>query len=276
MADRSVFTELAKTVLFSAAVVAAGLSLNPAASHAMIFWDDEMEPGSTGYEHLVEDGYPCGDMPGFNYDTVVKVSGAGSMKETFPGLQFHQQCGGYADRGFPATDDLWGRFYIRLSPNFIVSEITTKVMRNDTDTNLDHWWGMPWGQNVLAVALQNYPTTGDSRNFYANVGDGKLTLGEWVCIETHIKHNTVGQANGLVEAFKNDELFLSYTGLEIRKVSEGTQNAHFVSNRMYRQDGQGSIHYDRVAFGDSRIGCLDSVPPVDDMSPMAPVGLSVQ
>jgi hypothetical protein len=257
-------------------VVAAVLSLVPISSHAAVFWDDEMEAGNTGYPGLVSNGYSCGGVPGFTYDTVNKVSGSASLKENFPGLQYHQQCGGFADRSFPSTSDLWGRFYVRLSPSFVVSTVTTKIMRNDTNTDQDHWWGMAFGSNQVMLALQNYPTIGSSRNFYTNVGDGALPRGQFVCIETRIKLNTVGQADGLVEAYKNGVRFLYYTGLEIRKVSQGTQGAQFYQNRMYRQDGAGSINYDRVAMGNTRIGCLGSVPASDSTPPAPPVGVVVR
>ncbi len=270
---RSMSAENNKTLLLSL-VVTAILSLVPISSHAAVFWDDEMEASNTGYSGLVSNGYSCGGVPGFTYDTVNKVSGSASLKENFPGTpQYYQLCGGFADRYFPSTDDLWGRFYIRLSPDFVVNHVQTKVMRNDTDSVQDHWWGMLFGSNALSVQLQNYPTTGSTRNFYPNVGDGNLPRGQFVCIETRIKHNTVGQADGLVEAYKNGVRFMYYTGLEIRKVSQGTQGTHFVSNRMYRQDGGGSINYDRVAMGNTRIGCLGSTPAGDSTPPAPPVGV---
>jgi hypothetical protein len=256
-------------------IVTAVLSLIPISSHAAVFWDDEMEAGNTGYPGLVANGYTCGGVVGFQYDTVNKISGTASLKENFGGIQY-EACGGFADRYFPQTDDLWGRFYIRLSPNFVVGTISTKIMRNDTNTVQNHWWGMPWSSNFVALGLQNYPTNGAGKSFYPNVGDGSLPRGQFVCIETRIKHNTVGQADGLVEAYKNGVRFLYYTGLEIRKVSQGTQNAHFASNRMYRQNGGGSINYDRVAFGNTRIGCLGSVPASDSTLPTIPNGVSVR
>lgn len=264
-----------KKSLFLSLIATVALSLLPIVSHAAVFWDDEMEAGNTGYPRLVENGYTCGGVVGFQYDTVNKISGTASLKENFGGIQY-LDCGGFADRSFPATDDLWGRFYIRLSPAFVVDPTVTKIMRNDTNTVQDHWWAMMWGSNVLMVGLQNYPTTGSTKNFYTNVGDGTLPRGQFVCIETHIKHNTVGLADGLVEAYKNGVRFLSYTGLEIRKTSEGTQNAHFESNRIYRQKGGGSINYDRVAFGNTRIGCLGSLPAGDTTPPAAPIGVTAR
>jgi|CXWL01.1.fsa_nt_gi hypothetical protein len=241
-------------------VITAVLSLLPVSSHAAVFWDDEMEPGNTGYVTV---------MPTTGgFDTTVKFSGTASLREDFNGTTQ----GGFEDRTFPATDDLWGRFYIRLSPGFVAAN-QTKIMRNDTNTELMHWWGMLFGDRAVTVQLQNYPVTGQTTNFYPNVGNGTLGDGQWSCIETRIKNNTVGQADGVVEAYKDGVQFMNYAGLEIRKSSQGTQNAQFVSNRMYRQGGTGSIWYDRVAFGNTRIGCLGSAPTNDISPPTAPVGL---
>ncbi|MBX9659751.1 MAG: hypothetical protein K2X00_14375 [Nitrospiraceae bacterium] len=244
-------------------VITAVLSLLPVSSHAAVFWDDEMEPGNTGY------GTVMPTTGGF--DNTVKFSGAASLREDFNGTTQ----GGFEDRTLPATDDLWSRFYIRLSPGFVVAN-QTKIMRNDTNTGLMHWWGMLFGGRSVTVQLQNYPTNGDTVNFYPNVGDGILTDNQWICIETRIKNNTVGQADGIVEAYKNGALFMYHAGLEIRKASQGTQNAQFVSNRMYRQAGTGSIWYDRVALGNTRIGCLGSAPTNDTIPPASPNGLIVR
>jgi hypothetical protein len=242
-----------KIIPLLALVGASVLSFLPISAQAEVFWDDEMESGNSGY---VFSTAVCNELVAFTFDATQKVSGSGSVRLDYPGEP--HTCGGFCDRSIPPTDDLWGRFYIRLSPDFKTSAVQTKVMRNDTNSIHSHWWCMMWGNTSLLVALQNYPTKGSTRNMYANVGDGTIPLGEWTCIETRIKHNTVGKADGLVEAYKNGVRFLYYTDLEIRKISEGTQDAHFVQNRMYRQGGKGSIWYDRLAFGNERIGALES------------------
>ena len=127
--------------------------------------------------------------------------------------------------------------------------------------------------------MQNYPTIGDAVNFYPNVGDGSVPSdGSWVCIETRIKLNAVGQADGVIEAYKNGVQFTNYTGLEFRKVSQGSQNNVFTFNRIFRQNGTGSLNYDRLAFGNTRIGCLGSIPAPSPSngSIAAPSNLSVR
>lgn len=267
-----------KRTLLLSLVVTAVLLLLPISSHAAVFWDDELESGNTGYGGLLNIG-PCGGLPSFEYDTVTKMSGAASLQLNYPGTpEYHQLCGGFADRTFPNTDDLWGRFYVRLSPGFVVDSTQTKMMRNDAnDPALSFWWGMLFGSNAISVQAQNYPVIGSTRNFYTNVGDGALpTTGQWVCIETRIRFNVVGQSNGLIEAWKNGVQFMSYTGLAFRNAGQYSEDLQFHSNRMYRQDGGGSINYDRLAFGNTRIGCLGSVPTNDTAPPAAPRGLFIR
>lgn len=265
-------------ILLCSLFVTALLSLLPISSHATVFWEDELESGNTGY-HGVTGTPNCGGLPSWEYDTANKVSGNASMKATFPGTpQYRQQCGGFWDRTFTPSQDMWTRFYIRLSPGFVVDYVQTKIMRHDaTDTNLSNWWGLLFGSSTISVQLQNNPI-GSTTNVYANVGDGNIRTnpeGQWVCIETHERMNDMGSANGVVEAWKNGVQFLNYTGVVFRTATQ-FPNYLFSAVRMYRQDGGGSINYDKLAVGNTRIGCSGSVPTNDTSPPGPPTGLSIR
>lgn len=254
-----------RTLLLSLVVMVV-LSVLPMSSHATTFWDDELESGNTGYDFSALMNSTCGGVTWGAYDTVNKVSGTASLKENFPGPNL---CGGFADRYFPNTTDLWSRFYVRLSPGFVVDGTGTKLMNNSTDKILSNWWVMMFGRPDLVIAVQNYPA-GNTTNLYPNTGNGSLRTnpeGQFLCIETRTKLNDVGQANGVIEAYKNGVQIMNHTGLEMRTVSQGSQNSTFIFNRMYRQHGTGSINYDRLAFGNTRIGCLGSAPPSEIQPP---------
>ena len=232
-----------------------------ASAQAVIYWDDEMEAGNNGYDlETMIQNTDCGGEPWGAFDTVNKVSGAASIKLNYPPAAAEGECGGATDRSFPGTTDLWSRFYIRLSPGFATNYVSTKVMRPTTNGVLSGWWAFFWGSQELSLSMQNYPTIGDAVNFYPNVGDGSVPSdGSWVCIETRIKLNAVGQADGVIEAYKNGVQFTNYTGLEFRKVSQGSQNDVFTYNSLFRQGGLGTINYDRLAFGNERIGPIGSL-----------------
>jgi len=254
-------------------------SLLPISSRAAVFWDDELEEGNTGYNFETRFKDMCGSVVWGSFDTVNKVSGTASLKLNFPGVKFHDLCGGFTDRFFTGTTDLWARWYIRFEPGFILDSVSTKVMNQSTDGNQSNWWGFKWGSNQLVVDVQNYPINGSTQSFAPNVGDGSVPInGSWVCIETRTKLNTVGQADGLLEAYKNGTRYMNYTGLEYRKVSQGSQNNVFTFNRIFRQNGTGSLNYDRLAFGNTRIGCLGSIPAPSPSngSIAAPSNLSVR
>jgi len=250
-------------------------SLLPISSRAAVFWDDELESGNTGYP-LMFTLPSCGGATSGN-DTTNKVSGSGSLRLGYPSNDI--TCGGFADRSFSATTDLWGRFYIRLSPGFIVSPVATKIMNNSTDGGgVSFWWAMYGGSSNLMITGQGYPPGINAVNYFSNVGNGNLRTspeGGFVCVETRIKLNTVGSADGVIEAYKNGVLVMNHTGIVMRTAGTSTETVRFIFNRMYRQYGQGDINYDRLAFGNTRIGPIGGEPPPTPTVPSAPTGLAV-
>ena len=241
-----------------------------------IHWDDELQPGSTGWSPTLESRFTdtCGGVNWGSYDTVNKVSGTASLKLNFP---VSLDCGGFTDKAFTSTTDLYSRFYIRLSSGFASNSVGTKLMYHSTQFIQSNFLAFMWGGRDISYTVQNYPTNGETRVFYPNVGSGDVpNNGSFYMIETRTKLNTVGQADGIIEFWKNSVQFMNYTGLEFRKVSQGTQNNTFTFVRLFRQHGLGSINYDRLAFGNTRIGPIGGEPPPPPATvPSAPTGLQV-
>jgi hypothetical protein len=257
-----------KKALLLSLVVTAVLSLLPISSHATVFWDDEMESGNSGYDIV----------PGaMSYDTSVKFSGNGSVRlnypsECYPDASAQVNCGGYMDRNFPATVNLYRRFYIRLSAGFQVSDVYTKIMRSDTTGPNSNWWAMGCcGNRHFLVGNQNVPTMGSTTNSYANFSFPNDA--QWHCVETHEQLNTPGTANGITQVWVDGTQVMNHINTMYRQAGD---NSLFHNNRLYRQTGLGSIWYDRVAVGDQRIGCSGSPPNADTTPPMAPSGLLVR
>jgi hypothetical protein len=254
-----------KRTLLLFLVVSAVLSLVPISSHAAIFWDDEMESGGTGFTFNLNQ--PCGGANAFTFDTTQKVSGNGSVRLDYSGAN---NCGGFADRSYAQTDDLYSRVYIRFSPNWVTSPVVTKFTRSDTNGPNSNWWTMLWGGTTLSVGAQNVPVLGSTVNYYSNFTFSK---GVWYCVETREYLGTAGTANGIIEAWVNGNKVMGVTGVQFRQSGD---NSLYVNKRMYRQEGTGSIWYDRMAVGNSRIGCIGSVPASDSTPPAPPVGLLVR
>ncbi len=231
----------------------------PTISHSAVFWDDEMESGNTGYNII------SGAM---SFDTSVKFSGNGSIRLDYPSVCYpdasaQNNCGGYMDRTFTPTGTFYRRFYIRLSSGFTVSDVFTKLMRSDTNGQTSNWWTLGCcGSKQLEVHDQNVPV-GTTSVYYANFTMQDAT---WYCVETYEQLNTPGVANGVQQAWVNGAQVLNQTGIPFRASGD---NSLYNNNRLYRQTGLGSIWFDRVAVGDTRIGCSGTPPPSNDTTPPA-------
>lgn len=248
--------------------------LLPISSHATVFWDSELEEGNSSYDISALGG-------AFTYDTSVKVSGNGSLRLDYPPMcepatAGGNGCGGYTDRSFTPTSTFYRRIYFRMSSGFDTSiNNYTKMFRSDTTGPNSNWWTMGQGNGVVGgktfvVGLQNSPAVGATQNVWSNF---TFSDGRWYCIETLEQLNTPGVANGVVRAWVDGVQVLNATGVIYRQAGD---DSLFKNNRLYRQTGVGSIWYDRLAVGDSRIGCSGSPTPTDTNPPAAPSGLTVR
>lgn len=261
----------------------------PSWANATIFWDDEMEQGNTNYSaaYMLSTLIPGGQMA---YDTSVKYSGNASVRLNYPvackaGPVGGSQCGGGISQSFPPTDELWRRAYFRMSgtgPNptssgvFETSVTAFTKMFNaqsayfsfGTITNFysRYWWIMGCcGSKAFLQTQENVPSQGHATNLYMNF---TFSDNRWYCIETHEKMNTPGVANGIAEAWVDGVRLNGASNVMWRPAGIYTQ---WISSTIIRQEGTGNIWYDRVATGDSRIGCLGSPPPPDTTPPSTPV-----
>ena len=239
----------------------------PLLAHATVFWEDEMEPGNTGY-NLVG-----GAMA---FDTSTKFSGNGAVRLDYPSVCYpdasaQNNCGGYMDRAITPTSTLYRRFYVRLSSGFTVSDVYTKLMRSDTSGPNSNWWVLGCcGSKQLLVSEQNVPNVGSTINVPTSF---TMQDARWYCVETMEQLNTPGVANGQSQVWVDGVQVMNQTGITYRQAGD---NSLFVNNRLYRQTGIGSIWFDRIAVGDSRIGCSGAPPPSDTTPPAVPSGLTAR
>jgi hypothetical protein len=215
-----------------------------------------MESGNSGYN--LNDLIAQNAVGAIVFDTSQKVSGSGSMKYVYPSGQCNPDanaqanCGGFIDQGFTATTTLYRRVYVRLSAGFIVTDDAyTKLFRSDTTDNLySNWWTLGCcNSRELNVGNQNVPlgdTTTEFTGFF-------LADTTWYCIETRETLSTPGVADGILTVWVDGTQVLNKTNIMYRTSGNTFQ---FNNNRMYRQGGDGAIWFDRLAVGDTRIGCL--------------------
>lgn len=248
-------------------LTSAFLVFGQSASQATVFWDDEMESGNSGYS------LASGAM---SFDTSTKFSGNGSLRLDYPSQCYPDkilqgfQCGGYVDRTFPATSNLYRRFYLKMADNFTVGDTETKIMATypGGNTTFTTWWEFRFGSHEFSAVVSRTADGGS-----VPYGRGAIPFGQWVCIETHEQLNTPGQANGVYELWVNGTQVLSAKNVTF--LVSGDNNKMGI-NRLYRQVGLGSLWFDRIAVGDSRIGCAGSPPPSSSPPPATPTGLVVQ
>ncbi len=218
-------------------------------ANAAVFWEDELEPGNTGYPLV----------GGMSYATSPVYSGTHSLKEHFIGN--HNQSGTYIERYFgTSTEDLWSRYYIYLD-NFIPdAQVGTKMMlQGEACCYPSFWWIMPFGQTTLTVAVQGI--NGGTETL--NISGANIPQNRWACIETHIRMSGPGARNGIIEAWIDGNQVIARYDLPMRDATANGKNsptAKFTFNQLYVQYGQGDLYYDKLAVGNQRIGCSGAPP----------------
>lgn len=251
-------------------------------AHAVVFWDDELESGNTNISaaYMQSTLIPQGIMA---YDTSVKFSGAGSLRLNYPSSCYtvtpSSACGGSVARMFPPVDDFYQRIYFRMSgagPNptssgvfRVASTVFTKMMKGEGTAATNgliprHWWTMGCcGSKNFGISEERVPV--NPTNTTVEVSSITFLDNRWYCIETQVKMNDVGIANGIARAWVDGVQVLNDTDVLWRNSGMDTV-AKWNQFGLFRQVGEGNIWYDRAAVGDTRIGCIgatqgDTTPP---------------
>ena len=260
----------------------------PIPSQAATFWDDGFE------NHLTPnwDTGSCGGSPQDGCNPVISTdvahSGTHSLKGNYlcPGAENGiTPCGAFYDRQHTPTNEIWTRFY-SYTVNFVNSPVETKRFfhksgNSPSNVLVDHWWGSRSGglstERQVITSLAPCNAGDDACIYYSNVASKPLNDGQWYCIESHVKNNTAGQANGTIEMWVDGTQTVGYYNRELF----GGPNPipQYSALRIYVQSGYGLMYYDDFAVGDTRIGCGVGQSPAqgaDITPPSAPAGLTVR
>jgi len=260
------------------------LLLTVTQSWAGTHWDEDFENHlSPTWDTCAFAGCPQdGINPSISTD--VAFNGTHSLKGAYNAQCAPVGCGHWIDRTHPATEEVYTQFYYRTS-NFTYEATTgTKhfLQASQTYAAPNFWWRHHYGSRELGVASQvdasicpnGPPGPYDSCNYYPNVASVPLNDNQWYCIETHIKMNTPGVANGVLELWVNGRLTMRYVdrtfrGTAVKGPNGNSSQANFEYVRIYVQSGIGDMYYDLFAVGSTRIGCVGSR---DSTPPAAPTG----
>lgn len=188
-------------------------------------------------------GFPC--APGvfgttalqpYFLDSTVKLFGAQSLRYNFVGNQYDgwNLSGGYNDRDFTPTSEIWITLYNRMSGGFqvaggggvggVVTKSLYTFMRSPTrcvlnsnpmapapcgspgaQNQINGWSsGYQWGgrmMNMGAQGIKDAPIPYGSHTLLHNVTPFHQPDNKWICYEWHFKLNTPGQSDGLFEQY---------------------------------------------------------------------------
>ena len=204
------------------------------------------------------------------------------------GLEVTIPTGGY--RGFgpyarlaEATDEAWFRYYVRLVdfrpvssgklPGLADASVTVNAKGCKPSTTSDPGWSARLmfdtvgtagaGPNEVPIGLYLYHLDqagdcGDELMFGT-----ALKQQRWTCLEGHVRMNTPGSSDGMIEAWVDGESTLARTGLAFRRagedgvaVREMWDNVYFGGK--YATPNPLSLVLDEMAVSDTgRIGCID-------------------
>lgn len=228
-------------------------------------------------------------------DSNIKFSGAGSLRYNYTdrcqvtdGTAGTQPCGGSTARNFPYAAEHYGRLWIRIPSNFRIGAYNgqTKVWGVRSTQGLSKVWFNFQGTALsMLVSAENTPNDGQTSNLYLNYAPPRDT---WTCLEWRIKANTPGQPNGLLDFWVNGSATPTRSSTNIQW--RGSTNTSYLNfHHPYRQSAgppplpypqsNGNLTYlwfDRVAYGNTRIGCSGTPPPQDTTNPNPPTNLTAQ
>ena len=118
---------------------------------------------------------------------------------------------------FPAEDELYIRFYFRLSANFQWHPITQKLIYfhcgqvDFEDTNhvltTGHW------DHAVSLMTQHNKGSGSDEQVFHSGSVNQVTKNVWHKIVMHLIINTPGQHNGIAQVWFNDQLAIDQSDL---------------------------------------------------------------
>jgi hypothetical protein len=255
-------------------------------SHADMFWQEDFEaPANLGNWQRSTPSMPY-------VSSTLPYQGLQSLQLDYNG----PTGGGYMDRQHPNVDEVYTRFYTQTKAfSYEASTGTKRFQQMNLNTPYQYpnfWWENIFGSREMAiigqVVAEPCASTGhaayDSCPYYPNMARVPLSDNRWYCIETHLKMNKPGVADGVIELWIDGVQTMSHTGRTFRGPSVSNPNGNssltnFNNIRIYRQAGVGTMWYDNFAVGSTRIGCsggsTPSTPtPSTTSAPTTPSGVT--
>lgn len=214
---------------------------------------------------------------------------AGSLKLAFgrtPSAYFDA-----VDAGVTRHRDIYWRLYVRNAPDWTgggggkLSRATSFAGSNWQQAMIAHLWSGGSGGNHLAIdpasgtdAQGNLRTTGyndfdNLRWLGARTGETALfsstNVGDWYCVEAHVRLNDAGQSNGVFEYWIDGRSEARASSLNwVGSYAEYGINAVFLENHWNDGAPRAQERYlDNFVVSTERIGCGDAPTPPPSSPP---------
>jgi hypothetical protein len=273
-------------------------------NHPAWLWCDDFDSETT----LTDGSYfEVSRRGGFGVTTDEAFAGAGSVKGTYSpeepgygGVKFsfgRTQVGAkrYLDRDF---EEVYWRVYHKVKTGWQgtgmkMSRATIFTGPNWQQAAIGHIWeGGTHGVGMDPVSgVEGNRVTTTTYNDFANMRwlgkkNGSVEIyapqnnERWFCIEAHMKLNTPGRKDGIMEFWIDDQLQAQSTNLNWRgSYTEYGINAVLLENYLNNGKGPGqqqSRLFDNFVVSTQRIGCYSDPSQTSVRAPKSPVAVSVK
>lgn len=215
-------------------------------------------------------------------NTTNTPSGGGALRFTYnAGTYSTSLSPGGASYTTTGQTDLYVGHWMKWSSPFTWNSVGTKfdylfLLNPNANGNRDNFLFMVQNNgNTLTFTQQLWAAPG-TQNRSANISSQTFQLNRWYWFEYHVRLNTVGQANGLLEAWVDNKLVMSHNNVTYR-----TYNSTWgiVQHAPVWGGGGGTIsqqqHFwvDHTVTSTTRIGMPGGAPAGDSTPPAPPVGV---
>ena len=215
-------------------------------------------------------------------NTTNTPSGGGALRFTYPAGTYSTSVSpGGASYTTTGQTDLYVGHWMKWSSPFTWNPVGTKfdylfLLNPNANGNRDNFLFMVQNNgNTLTFTQQLWAAPG-TQNRQANVSSQAFQLNRWYWFEFHVRLNTLGQANGLLEAWVDNKLVMSHNNVTYRTYNSTWgifQHAPVWGGGGGTISQQQHFWVDHTVTSTTRIGMPGGAPAGDSTPPAPPVGV---
>jgi hypothetical protein len=218
--------------------------LMPSGTNAGTFWTDDFEGGLGGWSAY--DG--AGPV---NIEIVTNEAHSGSHSLRLHYDDLGTGGGPFIDRYSQRTTNMYVRAWVKSSAGFQYSGSATKLSYSPRGDSYPSCLLNSQGGPTVILQCQGVPNNGTFTNDFMQWASSQASISTaWHCVEWQVNYGSVGQSNGVVRVWWDENLVAEKTGIPFL-----ASYADMYLVRMYRERGFGDIYWDDFSVGDSRQGC---------------------